>query len=87
MWFFRQTGLRKQELVSGSKLRSAIEEARNLSVFQRSLDPQLLDADPRWMNAVSPQARIRWGKMVCEEFSITLTSGQISLNLISASFW
>ena len=69
MWFFRQTGLRKQELRAGSKLRSAIEEARNVSLFQRSLDLQLLDSDPRWLNAVNPQARIRWGEMVCEEFS------------------
>ena len=69
MWFFRQTGLRKQELRTGSKLRSAIEEARSLSLFRRSLDLQLLDDDPRWLNAVSPQARIRWGELVCEEFS------------------
>jgi hypothetical protein len=69
MWFFHQTGLRKQELRTGSKLRSAIEEARNLSFFRRSLDLQLLNADPRWMHAVSSQARIRWGEMVCEEFS------------------
>src|SRR6202048_321339 len=69
MWLFDQTGLRKQELRTGSKLRSAIEEARNLSFFRRSLDLQLLDDDPRWLNAVSPKARIRWGEMVCEEFS------------------
>jgi hypothetical protein len=69
MWFFRQTGLRKQELRTGSKLRSAVEESRNLSLGQRFHDLQLLNADPRWLNAVSPKARIRWGEMVCEEFS------------------
>ena len=69
MWFFRQTGLRKQELRTGSKLRPAIEEARSPSLFRRSLDLQLLDDDPRWMSAVSPGARIRWGELVCEEFS------------------
>jgi hypothetical protein len=69
MWFFRKTGLRKQELVSGSKLELAIEESRQLSLDQRLQALQVLDDDPRWMNAVSPQARIRWGKMVCEEFS------------------
>jgi hypothetical protein len=69
MWLFRQTGLRKQELRTGSKLRLAIEEARNVSLFQRSYYLQLLNSDPRWMSAVSPGARIRWGKMVCEEFS------------------
>jgi hypothetical protein len=69
MWLFRQTGLRQQELATGSKLRSAIEEARNLSLGRRSHDLQLLNADPRWLNAVSPKARIRWGELVCEEFS------------------
>jgi hypothetical protein len=69
MWFFRQTGLRQQELATGSKLRSAIEESRQLSLDQRFQALQLLNADPRWMNAVNPQARIRWGEMVCEEFS------------------
>jgi hypothetical protein len=69
MWFFRQTGLRKQELRTGSKLGSAIEEARSLSHVRRSHDLQLLNSAPRWLNAVSPQARIRWGEIVCEEFS------------------
>jgi hypothetical protein len=69
MWFFRQTGLRQQELRTGCKLRLAIEEARNLSLFRRSLDLQLLDDDPRWMSAVSPGARVRWGELVCQEFS------------------
>jgi hypothetical protein len=69
MCFFRQSGLRKQELATGSKLRSAIEGARNQSLFRRSLDLQLLDDDPRWMSAVSPGARVRWGELVCQEFS------------------
>ena len=67
MWFFRQTGLRQQELRTGSKLRSAIEEARNLSLFQRSYYLQLLNSAARWLNAVSPKARIRWGELICEE--------------------
>ena len=69
MWFFRQTGLRKQELGTGSKLRVAIEGARNQSLFQRSYNLQLLNSAPRWLNAVSPQARIRWGELLCDEFS------------------
>ena len=69
MWLFRQTGLRKQELRTGSKLRSAIEEARNLSIFRRFYYLQLLNSAPPWLNAVSPKARIRWGELVCEEFS------------------
>jgi hypothetical protein len=69
MWFFRQTGLRQQELATGSKLRSAIEETRNLSLFQRSYYLQLINANPRYPNSVNPKARIRWGEMVCEGFS------------------
>jgi hypothetical protein len=30
---------------------------------------QLLNSDPRWLNAVSPKGRIRWGKLICEKFS------------------
>jgi hypothetical protein len=69
MWLFRQTGLRQQELRTGSKLRLAIEEARNWSRLQQLQALQLLNADPRWFNAVCPEARIRWGKLICEEFS------------------
>jgi hypothetical protein len=69
MWFFRQTGLRRQELVSGSKLELAIQETRQLSLDQRFQALQLLNADPRWMSAVSPGARVRWGELVCQEFS------------------
>jgi hypothetical protein len=69
MWLFHQTGLRQQEVRTGSKLRSAIEEARNLSLVQRSYYLQLLNSPRHWFNAVSPQARIRWGELLCEEFS------------------
>src|ERR1700730_9772509 len=69
MWLFDQTGLRKQELATGSKLESAIQESRRLSLHQRLHYLQLLNADPRWLNAVSPKGRIRWGKLICEEFS------------------
>src|ERR1700730_10948323 len=69
MSFFRQTGLRKQELRTGSKLRVAIEESRNQSLFQRSYNLQLLNSAPDWLNAVSPQARMRWGELLCDEFS------------------
>jgi hypothetical protein len=69
MWLFDQTGLRQQELRTGSKLRSAIEETRNLSLVQRSYYLQLLNSPCHYLNAVSPKARIRWGEMVCEEFS------------------
>jgi hypothetical protein len=54
---------------TGAKLRLAIEEGRNLSPLQRSHYLQLVHADPRWLNAVSPKARIRWGKLICEELS------------------
>ena len=69
MWLFDQTGLRKQELATGSKLESAIQESRQLSLHQRLHYLQLLNADPRWLSAVSPKGRIRWGKLICEEFS------------------
>jgi hypothetical protein len=69
MWFFRQTGLRQQELKTGSNLRSAIEEARKLRHVQRSSYLQLLNSPCHYLNAVSPKARIRWGEMIREEFS------------------
>jgi hypothetical protein len=69
MWFFRQTGLRRQELASGSKLELAIQESRQLPLDQRLQALQLLNSPRHWFNAVSPQARIRWGELVCEEFS------------------
>jgi hypothetical protein len=69
MWFFHQTGLRQQEVRTGSKLRFSIEEGRNLSLLQRSQFQQLLNADPRWLNAINPRARVRWGELICEELS------------------
>jgi hypothetical protein len=69
MWFFHQTGLRQQELRTGSKLRSVIEESRYLSPLQLSDYLQLVNGDPRWMSAVNPKARVRWGEMICEELS------------------
>ncbi len=69
MWLFEQSELRKQELGTGSKLRLAIEQARNLRPLVRSDYLQLVDGDSRWLNAVNPKARLRWGKLICEEFS------------------
>jgi hypothetical protein len=69
MWLFQQTDLRQQELGTGSKLRLAIEQARNLRPLLRSHYLQLVNANPRYLNAVSPKARIRWGELVCGEFS------------------
>jgi Predicted 3'-5' exonuclease related to the exonuclease domain of PolB len=66
---FSSTGLRRQELRTGSKLELAIQESRQLSLDQRLQALQLLNSPRHWFNAVSPQARIRWGEMVCEEFS------------------
>ena len=42
---------------------------RKLSPLQRSDYLQLVNGDPRWLNAVNPKARIRWGKLICEELS------------------
>jgi len=69
MWLFEQSELRKQELGTGSKLRLAIEGARNVKPLLRSHYLQLVDGDSRWLNAVTPKARLRWGKLICEEFS------------------
>jgi hypothetical protein len=69
MWFFRQTRLRQQELGTGSKLRLAIEEARSVPLTHRRRNLELVTIDGRWLNAVSPRARIRWGEMVCRELS------------------
>jgi len=69
MWLFEQTELRKQELSTGSKLRLAIEDARNWSRLEQLQALQLLNSDARWLNAVNPRARVRWGNMICEEFS------------------
>jgi len=69
MWFFRQTGLRQQEVRTGSKLRLAIEGARGVPLAHRRCDLNLVTLDGRWMSAVSPRARIRWGELVCQELS------------------
>jgi hypothetical protein len=69
MWLFDQTGLRKQELKTGFKLRSAIEAARGLSLHQRRYLLQLVNFTSEDLSAANPKARIRWGKLLCEEFS------------------
>jgi hypothetical protein len=68
MWFFEQTGLRKQELQTGSKLRSAIEEAR-IPRPQRSRYQRLVSVDQCYLSAFSTTGRIKWGKALCQEFS------------------
>src|ERR1700730_462046 len=69
MHLFDQTGLQKQKLATGSKLRSAIDNARGLSLRQRRHHLQLVNSNPRDLSAVNPKARIMWGKLFCEEFS------------------
>jgi hypothetical protein len=69
MWLSEQSELRKQELATGFKLRSAIEEARSIPLVLRLHYLQLLNSDSRWLNAVSPRGRIRWGELVCREIS------------------
>ena len=69
MHLFDRTGLQKQKLATGSKLRSAIDNARGLSLRQRRHHLQLVNSNPRDLSAVNPKARIMWGKLFCEEFS------------------
>jgi hypothetical protein len=69
MHLFDRTGLKNQELATGSKLRSAIEEARGLPLCQRRQYLQAINLDPRYLSAVNPNARITWGKLVCQELS------------------
>src|SRR3984893_1529357 len=69
MWLFDNTGLRKQELTTGSKLRSAIEATRGLSLHDRRYLLQLVNSNSDHLSAVNPKARIAWGKLVCEELS------------------
>jgi hypothetical protein len=40
-----------------------------LPLLRRLQALQLLNSDARWMSAVSPRARVRWGELVCQEFS------------------
>ena len=69
MWLFDQTGLRKQELKTGSKLRSAIEAARGLSLRDRRYLLQLVNSNSDNLSAVNPKARIEWGRLICRELS------------------
>src|SRR5262249_47666603 len=69
MWLFDQTGLRRQELITGSKLRSAIVESRKYSSRQRHLDLELVTSPYGCLSAGSPKARIKWGEMVCQELA------------------
>jgi hypothetical protein len=72
MSLFYESGLKTQELETGSNLRRAMEVSRKFSPDQRSYFHHLLetiDSDPKLLSAVSPRGRIRWGKMFCAEFS------------------
>jgi hypothetical protein len=69
MWLFDQTGLRKQELKTGSKLRSAIETARGVSLRDRRYLLQLVNSHSDHLSAVNPKARIEWGRLICRELS------------------
>jgi hypothetical protein len=69
MSLFDETGLRRQELTTGSKLRRAIKVARNITPRQRRYYLHLLKLDSRVLSTVSSKGRIRWGRMVCEELS------------------
>jgi hypothetical protein len=69
MSLFDQTGLRTQELRTGSRLESAIEESRRLSPLERACYLQLVHSNRYYLDAVSPKARIRWGQIICEGFS------------------
>ena len=68
MWFFRQTGFRKQELQTGSKLRSAIEEAR-IPPWEKGRLKEFGALERRYLSAVSTSGRIKWGQVLCHEFS------------------
>jgi hypothetical protein len=69
MSLFDETGLRRQELTTGFKLRRAIKVARNITPRQRRYYLHLLKLDSRVLSTVSSKGRIRWGRMVCEELS------------------
>src|ERR1700730_6973 len=66
---FDRTGLKKQELITGSKARSAIEAARGLSLRERRYLLQAVNSHRDYLSAVSPKGRIKWGRMVCQELS------------------
>jgi hypothetical protein len=78
MWFFGQTGLRKQELQTRSKLRSAIEQARTPPA-QRARHKRLVSTDRRYFSAVSATGRIKWAQAVCEQFSDFFDLGPANL--------
>src|ERR1700730_1119226 len=67
MCLFHRTGLQKQELITGSKSRSAIEAARGLSLRERRYLLQAVNSHPDNLNAGSPKGRMGWGRMVAEE--------------------
>jgi hypothetical protein len=69
MYLFDRTGLQKQELITGSKSRSAIEAARGLSLRERRYLLQAVNSHADNLIAVSPKGRIKWGRMVCEELT------------------
>src|SRR3984893_4140139 len=69
MCLFDRTGLKKQELITESKSRSAIEAARGLSLRERRYLLQAVNSNSDYLNAVSPKGRIKWGRMVCQELS------------------
>src|ERR1700730_18628164 len=69
MCLFDRTGLKKQELITGSKSRYAIEAARGLSLRERRYLLQAVNSNSDYLNAVSPKGRIKWGRMVCQELS------------------
>jgi hypothetical protein len=69
MCLFDRTGLKKQELITGSKSRSAIEAARGLSLRERRYLLQAVNSHRDYLSAVSPKGRIKWGRMVCQELS------------------
>jgi hypothetical protein len=69
MCLFDRTGLKKQELITESKSRSAIEAARGLSLRERRYLLQAVNSHRDYLSAVSPKGRIKWGRMVCQELS------------------
>ena len=69
MCLFDRTGLKKQELITGSKVGSAIEAARGLSLRERRYLLQAVNSHRDYLSAVSPKGRIKWGRMVCQELS------------------
>ena len=88
MWLFDQTGLCKQELITGSKLRAAIEATRGLSLRDRRYLLQLVNSHSDHLSAVNPKARIRWGKRWFARNCRTIfTWGDINRSPITQCFW